>query len=80
MDEGGWYDLETMEWKFLDNMIFVAAMGPPSQERQSVTMRYTRHFNLIYAEPFLPNSLNRIFNNIMEIFFLSNGKDLIKSV
>jgi len=31
-----------MEWKYLDNITFVAAMGPPSQGRQSVTMRYTR--------------------------------------
>ena len=30
MDEGGWYDLDTMDWKYLDNIIFVAAMGPPS--------------------------------------------------
>jgi hypothetical protein len=30
MDEGGWYDLDTMEWKYLDNMTFIAAMGPPS--------------------------------------------------
>jgi len=30
MNEGGWYDLESMEWKYLDNIIFVSAMGPPS--------------------------------------------------
>jgi len=30
MGEGGWYDLDTMDWKYLDNIIFVAAMGPPS--------------------------------------------------
>ncbi len=30
MDEGGWYDLDSMEWKYLDNILFVSAMGPPS--------------------------------------------------
>ena len=38
----GWYDLETVEWKWLESMTFVAAMGPPSQGRQSITARYTR--------------------------------------
>ena len=32
-----------MDWKYLDNITFVAAMGPPSQGRQSVSMRYTRY-------------------------------------
>lgn len=30
MDEGGWYDLETFEFKFLEDITFLAAMGPPS--------------------------------------------------
>jgi len=30
MDEGGWYDLETLEFKYLEDITFVAAMGPPS--------------------------------------------------
>ncbi len=30
MDENGWYDLDSMEWKYLDNIIFLSAMGPPS--------------------------------------------------
>ena len=30
MDEGGWYDLETFEFKYLEDITFVAAMGPPS--------------------------------------------------
>ena len=27
---GGWYDLETLEFKYLEDITFVAAMGPPS--------------------------------------------------
>jgi dynein heavy chain len=30
LDEGGWYDLDSKEWKFLEDMTFIAAMGPPS--------------------------------------------------
>ena len=28
--KGGWYDLETLEFKFLEDITFIAAMGPPS--------------------------------------------------
>jgi len=30
MDEGGWYDLDSLEFKYLEDITFVAAMGPPS--------------------------------------------------
>lgn len=46
-------------------------MGPPSQGRNSITSRYSRHYNIIYVEPFEGNSLSRIFENIMEWFFLN---------
>ncbi len=39
-----------------------------------------RHYNLLYVEPFLPNSLQRIFFNIIEWFFLNNGKDMGKQI
>jgi len=34
----------------------------------------------MYVEPFLPNSLFRIFNNIMEWAFLTRGRDMAKSI
>jgi dynein heavy chain, axonemal len=49
MDEGGWYDLENKEWKALQDIIFVAAMLPPSGGGNSVSMRYLRHFNMLYV-------------------------------
>jgi len=79
MDEGGWYDLETLEFKYLEDITFVAAMGPPSQGRNSISLRYSRHFNLIYVEPFLPHSLQRIFCVVMDWFFMNDGKDMVKA-
>jgi dynein heavy chain, axonemal len=76
MDEGGWYDLETFEFKYLEDITFLAAMGPPSQGRNSISLRYSRHYNLLYAEPFLPNSLKTIFQNMMDWFFLNDGKEI----
>jgi dynein heavy chain len=29
MDYGGWYDLETMEWRANNEIQFIAAMGAP---------------------------------------------------
>jgi dynein heavy chain len=49
MDFGGWYDLETKEFKHLQDICFLSAMLPPGAGRNSVTMRYLRHYNLLYA-------------------------------
>jgi hypothetical protein len=29
MDTSGWYDLETKEFKYLQDMVFITAMLPP---------------------------------------------------
>jgi dynein heavy chain, axonemal len=69
MDLGGWFDLDSKEWKFLEDITFIASMGPPNQGRNQVSLRVTRHFNLLYVEPFQAGSLKSIFMNIMEWFF-----------
>ena len=70
MDNGGWYDLDTKEFKHLCGINFIAAMLPPIGGRNVVTMRYLRHYNLIYVEPFDTESLNKIFGNILEWYFM----------
>jgi dynein heavy chain len=80
LDEGGWYDLESKEWKFLEDMTLIAAMGPPSQGRNQVTLRVTRHFNLLYVEPYLPTSLFTIFSNLMDWYFLNTGKEMLSKI
>lgn len=49
MDYGGWYDLESKEFKHLQDIVFIGAMLPPTGGRNSVTLRLLRHFHLIYA-------------------------------
>jgi dynein heavy chain len=66
MDHGGWYDLDTKEWKFLQDITFITAMLPSGTQ---VTMRYLRHFMLLYVEPFESDSLVRIFTTILEWYF-----------
>jgi dynein heavy chain len=79
-DYGGWYDLEDKEFRRLEDIVFVGAMGPPSQGRNSITSRYSRHYNIIYVESFESESLSRIFENIMEWFFLNQNGNLAKTV
>jgi dynein heavy chain len=66
MDYGGWYDLETKEFRWSQNLQFVAAMGPPSGGRNQITQRYLRHYNKFYVVPFEEDSLNRIFGTIVD--------------
>ena len=37
MDYGGWYDLESREFKYLQDITFVAAMLPPGGGRNSIS-------------------------------------------
>lgn len=76
MDYGGWYDIDTPERDFrtIQKVSFVAAMGPPGGGRNSITNRYVRHFNIVYVEPYSDNSLNAIFCNVMEWMFRSAQK------
>jgi dynein heavy chain len=69
MDNMGWYDLDTKEWKYLCDIITIGSMLPPTGGRNVVSMRYLRHFQLLYVEPFEGDSLIRIFSNILEWYF-----------
>lgn len=80
MDHGGWYDLDTKEFKNLCGINFVAAMLPPIGGRNFVTMRYMRHYNLIYVEPFDNDSLFKIFGNILEWYFINLPQSLPKAI
>jgi len=75
MDYKGWYDLDKeKEFRQIQGIKFVTAMGPPTGGRNNITPRYVRHFNVVYIEPYAPESLNYIFSNVMEWFFLNNSQ------
>ena len=80
MDTGGWYDLESKEPKTLQDIVFVVAMGPPSQGRNSITQRYCRHFNILYAAPFSDESMVKIFSNVLEWYFMNLQKSPSKVI
>jgi len=80
MDYNGWYDLDTPEKDFrqIVGVNYITAMGPPGGGRNSITMRYVRHFTTIYVEPYSDDSLKNIFSVVMDWFFLKNTKPAFK--
>eukprot|EP00435_Cladocopium_sp_Y103_P006027 s2958_g1.t3 len=68
MDASGWYDRKSAEFRNLVDLIFIGAMGPPGAGRPFMTGRYQRHFNLVFVTPFEQESLQRIFQSIMQWF------------
>lgn len=64
MDCGGWYDLESKDFKYLCDIIFLSALQP--RTRNIITKRYLRHYGQVYVQPFEHESLKRIFNSIMD--------------
>ncbi|KXZ49087.1 hypothetical protein GPECTOR_23g2 [Gonium pectorale] len=64
MDHGGWYDRQNV-FRRLDDVHFVAAMGPPGGGRNPITPRYARHFNLVSIVDFDDATLNHIFSTIL---------------
>jgi len=71
LDKGFWYNLETREPLALHAMSFVCTMGPPSLGRNMLTMRFLRHFFVLYTEPFSQLSLQTIFSSIMDWYFIN---------
>jgi dynein heavy chain len=45
-------------------------MSPPGAGKNSVTLRYIRHFNVIYVEPYSSESLRTIFSTVMDWFWM----------
>ncbi|PNH03664.1 Dynein heavy chain 7, axonemal [Tetrabaena socialis] len=64
MDHGGWYDRQNT-FRRLDDVLFVAAMGPPGGGRNPITARYARHFNLVSIVDFDDHTLGRIFSTLL---------------
>ncbi|CAM9110379.1 unnamed protein product, partial [Ectocarpus fasciculatus] len=72
MDHQGWFDRKENSLKYLVDIQFCAAMGPPGGGRTKITQRYVRHFNLINFINFSDESLGRVFGTILD-WRLSHG-------
>lgn len=80
MDYEFWYDLESKEQNFYQNMNFLATMGPPSSGRNSISPRTMHHFFVLYVTSFDDSSLKLIYENILEWHFQRQSPKFLSSI
>ena len=78
LDHGGWYDRESKEKNFrkIEDIILVSAMGPPGGGRSHITARMMRHFNIITYTDLQESSIKQIFSTIVKGFLASFSEDV----
>ena len=68
MDHKAWYDLSEKDnlLRKVQNLVFVGAMCPLAGGKNSVTPRFSRHFNIISNNNFDKEVMERIYGKVME--------------
>jgi len=66
IDQGGYYDVDKLFFKHVNQTKFVAACAPPSGGRNPVTPRLFRHFNMIWVPDLSAQSMKQIFSQILK--------------
>ena len=82
MDHKGWYNRESKEkdFKKIEDIILVSAMGPPGGGRSPITNRLQRHYNYITYTDLDSQSVSMIFNKILQRFFASFESEVKESL
>eukprot|EP00924_Labyrinthula_sp_SR-Ha-C_P016847 augustus_masked-scaffold_6-processed-gene-16.9-mRNA-1 protein AED:0.16 eAED:0.16 QI:0/0/0/1/1/1/4/0/3086 len=69
VDSGGWYDLETKEFRKIIETQLLTSMCPAGGPRSTITPRMLRHFSILYICEFDNNTLSQIFSTILNWHF-----------
>jgi len=82
MDHKGWYDRSQKEKPFMkiEDIVFVAAMGPPGGGRSAITNRMQRHFNFLTYANLGKDSIAMIFQKIARAFIGSYSADVAAAI
>ncbi|MCQ2815733.1 MAG: AAA family ATPase, partial [archaeon] len=80
MDYGGWYDLvsDNKDFVRIMDVSFLASMGSISSGR-TITARYMRHFIIHYADNYAKETMENIYDNIVQWFFAKTEKPSLSS-
>lgn len=73
-DHNGWYShtKDSIDFRRVESVLFLGAMGPPGGGRNPITQRFSRHFNTIAVPAFDQVTLRKIFECIA-LWILSKG-------
>ncbi|CAD8132456.1 unnamed protein product [Paramecium pentaurelia] len=74
MEMNGWYDLDTKEFKYICDITFLGAIHP--QERNQISLRYLRFFNLLYIGGFNQQSLTTMLNVFGEWLIMNQVEEI----
>jgi len=67
------YDRKDLSFRHLQDVQFIAAMGPPGGGRNSVTNRYLRHFSVVSVTAFDNDTLSTIFSALVDWWMKKAG-------
>ena len=79
LDHKGWYNRKDLAFMRLEDIIVLAAMGPPGGGRTKITDRMARHFNILGYTELDKDTVTRIFSVILG-YFLKKFNENIKEI
>lgn len=68
IDMRGLYDRDEWMWKDIEDTTLIGAAAPPGGGRSSITLRFTRHFNMFCLPEADRATLSKIFGSILTGF------------
>ena len=71
INQGGFYDVNKLFFKNVQEVVCVAACAPPGGGRNEVSPRLLRHFHMIWLTNLTEDSMCRIFTSILKGFVLA---------
>jgi len=77
-DHGGWYDMVEFEFKYVQDLFFLNAMGLPGGGRTIISSRLVRHMNIINYTNMTDKSIEKIFNTIINGFYKSHNEEIVE--
>lgn len=69
LDHQGWYNRKDLVFMKFQDIILLAAMGPPGGGRSSITARCTRHFNILAYPELERLIISQLFETLVKHFF-----------